>query len=54
MKITAHRTLLTFVALYGRKRLSFILREKHRLRTFEYKVLRRTLGTKREEVKGGW
>jgi hypothetical protein len=30
------------------------LREEHRLRVFENKVLRRILGPKREEVTGGW
>jgi hypothetical protein len=27
---------------------------KHRLRSFEYRVLRRTFGPKWEEVAGGW
>jgi hypothetical protein len=30
------------------------LREEHRLRVFENKVLRRTFGPKRDEVTGGW
>jgi hypothetical protein len=54
MKIKAHRTLPTFVALYGRERWSFTLKEEHKLRTFEYRVLRKILGPKSEEVKGGW
>jgi hypothetical protein len=30
------------------------LREEHRLRVFENKMLRRILGLKRDEVMGGW
>jgi hypothetical protein len=30
------------------------LREEHRLRVFENRVLRRIFGPKRDEVKGGW
>jgi hypothetical protein len=30
------------------------LRDEHRLRVLENKVLRRTFGPKRDEVKGGW
>jgi hypothetical protein len=30
------------------------LREAHRLRVFENRVLRRLFGPKREEVAGGW
>jgi hypothetical protein len=30
------------------------LREEHRLRVFENRVLRRILGLKRDEVTGGW
>jgi hypothetical protein len=31
-----------------------ILREEHRLRVFENRVLRRISGSKRDEVAGGW
>jgi hypothetical protein len=34
--------------------LSLTLREEHRLRVFENRVLRRIFGPKRDEVKGGW
>jgi hypothetical protein len=30
------------------------LREKHRLRVFENRVLRRTFGPKRDEIRGEW
>jgi hypothetical protein len=40
--------------LNGRKTWSLILREEHRLRAFENRVLRRIFGPKRDEVTGGW
>jgi hypothetical protein len=42
------------VVLYGCETWSPILREEHRLRMFENRVLRRSFGPKREEVAGGW
>jgi hypothetical protein len=30
------------------------VREEHRMRVFENRVLRRTFGPKRDEVMGGW
>jgi hypothetical protein len=38
------------VVLYG----SLTLREKHRLRVSENRMLRRIFGPKRDEVIGGW
>jgi hypothetical protein len=40
--------------LYGHEIWFLALREKHRLRVFENRVLRRIYGPKREEVVGGW
>jgi hypothetical protein len=34
--------------------LSLTLREEHRLRVFENRVLRRIFGPKRDELTGGW
>jgi hypothetical protein len=34
--------------------LSLTLREEHRLKVFENRVLRRISGPKRDEVTGGW
>jgi hypothetical protein len=34
--------------------LCLLLREEHRLRVFENRVLRRIFGPKRDEVTGGW
>jgi hypothetical protein len=40
--------------LYGCETWSLILREEHRLRVFENKVLRRVFGPKRDDVTGEW
>jgi hypothetical protein len=42
------------VVLYGCETWSLTLREEHRLRAFENRVLRRIFGPKRDEVTGGW
>jgi hypothetical protein len=42
------------VVLYACKTWTLTLREEHRLRVFENRVLRRIFGPKRDEVTGGW
>jgi hypothetical protein len=42
------------MVLYGCETWSLILREKHRLRVFENRVLRRIFGPKRDEVTVEW
>jgi hypothetical protein len=42
------------VVLYWCENWSTTLREEHRLRVFENKVLRRISGPKRDELIGGW
>jgi hypothetical protein len=42
------------VVLYGCETWSLTLKEEHRLRVFENRVLRRISGPKRDEVTGGW
>jgi hypothetical protein len=42
------------VVLYGYKTWSLTLREEHRPRVFENKVLSRIFGPKRDEVTGEW
>jgi hypothetical protein len=42
------------VVLYGWETWSLTLREEHRLRVFENRVLRRIFGPKRDEVTGEW
>jgi hypothetical protein len=54
VKIKIYKTLILPVVLYGCETLSFMLREEHRLRVFENRVLRRIFGSKRDEVTGGW
>jgi hypothetical protein len=42
------------VVLYGYETWYLIVREEHRLRMFENRVLRRIFGPKRDEVTGEW
>jgi hypothetical protein len=42
------------VVLYGCETWSLTLREEHKLRVFEKRVLRRILGPKRDRVTRGW
>jgi hypothetical protein len=42
------------MVLYGCKTWSLALRENHRLRVFQNRVLRRIFGLKRDEVMGEW
>jgi hypothetical protein len=42
------------VVLYGCETWSLAVREEHKLREFENRVLRRTFGPKRDGVTGGW
>jgi hypothetical protein len=53
LKIKINRAVMLSV-LYGWETWFFTLREKHRLRVFENRVLRRIFGPKREEVTGEW
>jgi hypothetical protein len=48
------RVLILFMVLYGCETWSLTLREEHRLREFENRVLSRIFGPKRDEVTGGW
>jgi hypothetical protein len=42
------------VVLYGYETWSLTLREEHRLRVFENRLLRKIFGPKRDEVIGDW
>jgi hypothetical protein len=53
LKIRTYRTKILPVVVYGCETWSLTLREEHRLRVFENRVLRRIFGPKRHEVKGG-
>jgi hypothetical protein len=54
VKIRIYKTLIVLVVLYVCETWSLIVWEEHRLRVFENKVLRRTLGPRRDKVMGGW
>jgi hypothetical protein len=54
VKMRICKTVILPVILYARETWSLTLREQHRLRVFENKVLRRIFGPKRDEVTGGW
>jgi hypothetical protein len=49
-----YKTIILPVILYGCETWSLTLREKHRLKVFENRVLRRIFGSKRDEVTGEW
>jgi hypothetical protein len=48
------KTIILPMVLYGCETWSVTLREEHRLRVFENRVLRRIFGPNRNEVKGDW
>jgi hypothetical protein len=52
IKIRIHKTIILPVVLYGCETWSLTLREEHRLRVFENKVLRRIFGPKGSEILG--
>jgi hypothetical protein len=54
VKLEYTELLILPVVLYVCGPWTLILREEHRLRTFEKRVLRRKFGPKRNEVTGGW
>jgi hypothetical protein len=54
VKVKIYKTIILPVVLYGCESWSLTLREVHRLRVFENKVLRRIFGPKRDEVTGEW
>jgi hypothetical protein len=54
VKIKIYKTIILPVVLYVCETLSLTLREEHKLRVFENRVLRRIFEPKRDEVTGGW
>jgi hypothetical protein len=54
VKINIYRTIILPVVSYGCETWSVALREEHRLRVFENRVLRGIFGPKRDEVTGEW
>jgi hypothetical protein len=53
LKIKTYKTVILPVVLYGCETWSLTLREEHRLKVFENRVLRRIFGPKSEED-GSW
>jgi hypothetical protein len=53
VKVKIYKTIILPV-LYGCETWSLTLREEHRLRVFENRVMRRIFGPKRDEVTGEW
>jgi hypothetical protein len=54
IKTKIYKTIILPVVLYGCETWSLTLREEHRLRVFENRVLRRIFGPKKDAVTGGW
>jgi hypothetical protein len=54
VKIRIYKSIVLPVVLYGCETWTLILREDHRLRVCENRVLRRIFRPKRNEVRGGW
>jgi hypothetical protein len=54
VKVRIHKTIILPMVLYGCETWSLTVREEHKLRVFENRVLRRIFGPKRDGVTGGW
>jgi hypothetical protein len=54
LKTRIYKTIILPVVMYGCKTWSLTLREEHRLRVFENRVLRRIFGPKSDDVTGEW
>jgi hypothetical protein len=54
LKIGIYKTIILPLVLYGYETWSITLKEEHKLRVFENRVLRRIFGPKRDEVTEGW
>jgi hypothetical protein len=54
VKVIIQKTIIPPVVLYGCETWSLTLREEHRLRVLENRVLRGIFGAKRDEVTGEW
>ena len=54
LKVKTYKTIILPAVLYGCETWSLTLREEHRLRMFEKKVLRKIFGAKKDEITGEW
>jgi hypothetical protein len=54
VKVRIYKTIILPVVLYGCETRSLTVKEEHKLRVFENRVLRRIFGPKMDGVMGGW
>jgi hypothetical protein len=54
VKIRINKNIIMPVLLYGCETWSLTLREEHRVRVFENRVLKRIFGPKEDEIAGSW
>jgi hypothetical protein len=54
LKVRIYKTIILPVVIYGCETGSLTVREEHKLRVFENRVLRRIFGPKRDGLMGGW
>jgi hypothetical protein len=54
VKVKMYKKIILSVVLYVCETWSLTLREEHRLRVFENRIVRRVFGPKRDEVMGEW
>jgi hypothetical protein len=54
VKVKIYKIIILPAVLYGCETWSLTLREEHRLRVFDNRVLRRIFGPKRDEVTEEW
>jgi hypothetical protein len=54
VRVKIHKIIILPVVLYGCETWSLTLREEHRLRVFENRVVRRICGPKRDDITGEW
>ena len=54
LKVNTYKISILPVVLYGCETWSLTLREEHRIRVFENKVLRKIFGVMRDEITGDW
>jgi hypothetical protein len=54
VKVRIYKTVILPVVLYGCETWSLTVSEEHKLTVFEYRMLRRIFGPKRDGMMGGW
>ena len=54
LKVETYKIIILPVVLYGCETWSLTLREEHRLRVFENKVLMKIFGAKKDDITGEW